>query len=141
MQPKFVSDFPEPERTIQPYRGKHVVTYVRPSRMTRLGWDPGSEWATPTSLEFEADVIHSELYKDHIQIWPALRIHPSLLLKELEALWKRVLDTIKEEDRVVDQAEMLGFQFSPWDTEVQIAFEAKTWPSVPGITTPKLKEL
>lgn len=138
---QITAEFSDLPKTIEPFPNQHVVKYVRPSRMTKLGWDPGSDWESPTSLSFEKDLMKSERYRSSRLFGPDAPIPPSVLLEILQEQWTDLVEAIDTDNHVVDSSYNVGFRLFPMDDLVMSVLEAKTWPDIPGVTTPKLKEL
>lgn len=127
--------------TIQPLNRFWNYAYVRPSRMTSLGWDPGSEWESPTSLSFKKETITARRYRNNLMFSPDVLVPPGELITALEEKWNDLVLALRDENVRVDSGTEVGFRFVPLGKNVVAELEVKTWPSVPGVTAPKLKEL
>lgn len=126
--------------TIQPLDRHWRLRYVRPSRMTVHGWDPGSEWVSPTSLSFATETITARKYRKPLKINSDIVISPDTLIATIEGQWNELVLELHDEEVLVDSGTEVGFRLVPLGKNVVAELEVKTWPIIPGVTSPKLKE-
>lgn len=117
------------------------MTYVRPSRMTHLGWDAGAGWDDPTSLEFSHETIDVQRYAA-FTVLPPGPIPPRALVLALEVLWEGLRRGLDEAGHVVDPRDPQGVElaldrdFETGETYPAVRVSLKTWPRVRGVNAP-----
>jgi hypothetical protein len=112
--------------------------YVRPSRMLAGRWDAGADWTSPTSLGFEHETLTAVTLVGHFPLAGEVVIHPTALVRKMYDAWVKLTAELQAAQRALDADTQEGFTFGTdfARNQIQMEVRVKTWPAIPGVTTP-----
>lgn len=129
--------------SIRDFGNRHVALYIRPSRMRANVWDPGAEWLTATSLDFQEEQIKAgRVAGGTPPVRQGVPLPPDMIVGMLYALWADIRHHLDMTKVVCDVHAEQGVSFRHDYTHdtVSLWVDIKVWPAVPGVTIPEKPE-
>lgn len=95
-----------------------------------------ADWLSPTSLDFEVELIRSKRYRSTTMLVAGIPCPPEVIEDLMRDVLSEARRTFIERDVVVDHNETVGFMFEPHNVQdlTRMVLEVLTWPRVEGAT-------